>query len=95
MDSFDPTVETLDRESLKRLQLQKLRAMLAEVLPTNAFYGRKLAAAGIQRPEDVGSLKDFSGLPLTTKEELSSDQQAHPPYGTNLTYLPQQYARVH
>jgi len=95
MDSFDPTVETLDRESLKRLQLQKLRAMLAEVLPTNAFYGSKLAAAGILRPEDIGSLEDFGGLGVTTKEELSSDQQAHPPYGTNLTYPPQQYARVH
>ena len=28
----------------------------------------------------------FRNMPFTRKEEIAADQQAHPPYGTNLTY---------
>jgi phenylacetate-CoA ligase len=34
-------------------------------------------------------------LPFTTKAELSEDQAAHPPFGTNLTYPIERYARLH
>ena len=34
-------------------------------------------------------------LPLTTKAELVTDQSAHPPFGTNLTYPLERYVRVH
>jgi phenylacetate-CoA ligase len=82
------------REELSRLQGERLAALLAEVLPGNRFYARKLAAAGL----DVRSLSfpaDLHRLPLTTKAELLADQARHPPYGEILTYPVERYVRLH
>ncbi len=83
------------REELERMQLQKLRDMLAPILETNAFYRHKLKGAGIERPEDVRSLEASRGLPFTTREEFSADQIAHPPFGSNLTFPRRRYIRIH
>ena len=40
-------------------------------------------------------MDDLARLPFTTRAELSADQVAHPPYGTNLTYPPECYTRIH
>jgi phenylacetate-CoA ligase len=92
---LDPFIETLGREALRQIQLKKLHMMLRPVLDGNAFYRRKFGEAGIQSPEDVGGLEDLAKLPLTTKQELSSDQADIPPYGTNLTYPRDAYTRIH
>ena len=76
-------------------QLHRLRKMLASVLETNAFYKQKLTEAGITQPNDVQTLDDYRQLPFTTKEELSTDQVSHPPYGTNLTFPLAQYTCLH
>ena len=83
-----------DRAALARGQLEQLRSLVAELFPANGFYRRKLGAAGVTF--DVASLADFSRrFPLTTKAELVADQQAFPPYGTNLTYPLNCYTRCH
>jgi phenylacetate-CoA ligase len=92
LDSF---VETLDREALTQIQLKKLQTMLSQVLKTNAFSRRKLNEVGVETPEDIRTLEDYRQLPFTTKEELSADQAAHPPYGTNITFPRKQYIRLH
>lgn len=69
--------------------------MLAQVLKSNAFWQRKLKDAGVEEPEDIRTLEDYRQLPFTTKEELSADQEAHPPYGTNITFPRSQYIRIH
>lgn len=75
-------------------QLEQLRTLVAELIPANRFYTRKLQAAGVGF--DVASLADFSArFPFTTKAELVADQQANPPYGTNLTYPLNCYTRFH
>ena len=91
----DKTTRQSETSALSSLQLEKLQRMLAELLKSNAFYRRKLAEANIKAPEDVRSLHDYRHLPFTKKEELSLDQQLHPPYGTNLTYPVDRYVRVH
>jgi len=73
-------------------QLCRLREMLTSVLDTNIFYRRKLTEAGITHPNDIRTSDDYRRLPFTTKREISADQVAHPPYGTNLTLSD---ARVH
>ena len=78
-----------------KTQLHRLREMLAPVLETNAFYQKKLTQAGITHPNDVQTLADYQQLPFTTKEELSADQVAHSPYGTNLTFPLEQYTCLH
>jgi phenylacetate-CoA ligase len=85
---------SLDRTALAALQRDRLQAMLAEILPRNAFYARKLAAANVEAGQ-IRSLADLARLPFTTKAELVADQLAHPPYGTNLTYPLDHYCRLH
>jgi phenylacetate-CoA ligase len=82
------------RAEIESQQLELLRGLVAELIPGNKFYTRKLEGAGVGF--DVASLADFSArFPFTTKAELVADQQAQPPYGTNLTYPLNCYARYH
>jgi phenylacetate-CoA ligase len=87
---FDPATETLPRPQLRALQLNKLQALLAEILPRNAFYARKL---GPHRQLD--DWEAYRGLPFTTKQEIAEDQARHPPFGTNLTYSLERYVKLH
>jgi phenylacetate-CoA ligase len=84
-DAFRP------RADLEQIQGKRLARMLDEVLTRNCFYAAKLGkeAAGVRR------VADLARLPLTTKAELLADQQAHPPYGTALTYPEVRYTRLH
>jgi phenylacetate-CoA ligase len=75
-------------QHLADVQRERLRALLAEVLPHNPFYAAKFAG------HDVSRL-DIRAWPFTTKSELLADQKAHPPYGTNLTFSLAHYTRFH
>ncbi len=94
MPFYDEKVETLPRDELAALQLEKLQAMAKELWGKNQFYTNKWKEAGV-RPEDIKSLDDLSKLPLTLKSELVADQEANAPYGTNLTYPLNDYVRFH
>ncbi len=63
---------------------ERLSALLQYVYGRNPFYTSKLDAAGID-PSSLRFPGDLSKLPLTTKRELIADQQASPPWGTNLS----------
>jgi phenylacetate-CoA ligase len=70
----------------------RLSALIAYIYGRNPFYTNKLEAAGV----DIQSLKfpgDLSKLPFTTKRELVVDQQASPPWGTNLSEPLDAYTR--
>jgi phenylacetate-CoA ligase len=84
--------EDLSRDELSHLQSQRLVHLLAEILPRNRFYARKLAGVD---PASIHSLEDLPRLPFTTKQELLADQEHHPPYGTVLTYPVESYSRLH
>jgi len=82
------------REPIDKAQLSLLRHLLSSIVPGNGFYTPRLKAARL-----TGKLDDLDtftrNLPLTEKHELAADQQAHPPYGTNLTDPLDQYTRFH
>lgn len=83
-----------DRAALEANQLEQLRSLLAELIPANTFYTRKLQRFGVTF--DVASLEDYSArFPFTTKPELVEDQRHNPPFGTNLTYPLKCYTRFH
>ncbi len=84
----------VNRHALEALQREKLRAMVVSILPSNAFYQRKLGAAGVD-PVRLTTLQELKRFPFTTKQELAEDQAAHPLYGTNLTYPLGRYCRLH
>ena len=77
---------------LREYQLTRLRGLLADVLPANRFYARKLAGLD---PAAIRTPADLARLPFTRKAELAADQADHPPYGSNLTFPAERYSRLH
>ena len=92
--SHDEAVERLDREQLAQHQLARLRPMLDVLLAHNPFWRERLRAVGLRGGADIESLADFRRLPFLTKADLVADQEAYPPYGSNLTYPEEHYVRL-
>lgn len=86
--------ESLSRPELAARQLDRLDALLFEVEEKNRFWKSKFNQAGI-KSHDIQSLEDFREIPLLTKQELVDNQNANPPFGTNLTYPLSDYSRLH
>jgi phenylacetate-CoA ligase len=82
--------ETLPREQLAALQLDRLRRTVAGVLRGQPFGAGRLAAAGLAAPGEVGSLEDLARIPFTTKDDL----RAHYPFGL-LAVPRERLVRVH
>jgi phenylacetate-CoA ligase len=61
-------VETLPRSDLERLQLERLRALLARAARV-PLHRDRLAAAGV-RPDAIRALDDLRRLPFTTKADF-------------------------
>jgi len=87
-------VDKLTRDELRSRQERRLRELANAVIPKNAFWTRRFAAAGVAA-DDLKSLEDLARLPLTAKSALVEDQIACPPYGSNLTGPPSQFCRLH
>jgi phenylacetate-CoA ligase len=79
------------RPAMAAGQLAQLRQLLAAVLPANRFYRQKLSGLDTT----ITSLRDLLRFPFTTKQELSDDQRAFPPYGSNLGRPLAHYTRFH
>ena len=60
-------VETISRERMEQLQVERLQSCLANVKEQVAFYSDQLAGTA---PESVQSLGDLSRLPFTNKQDL-------------------------
>jgi phenylacetate-CoA ligase len=73
---WEPDNESMHREELEQLQLERLQATLNRVYGRVPFYRKQLDAAGVA-PEDVVSLGDLARLPFTTKADLRDNY----PYG--------------
>src|SRR5579872_2750393 len=87
-------VDKLTRDELRSRQERQLRERANAVIPKNAFWTRRFAAAGVAA-DSLKSLEDLARLPLTAKSALIEDQIACPPYGSNLTGPPSQFCRLH
>lgn len=92
---FNREIETAGRDELTRHQSARMQTLLREVLASNPFYQKKLRQAGLNDARDFKSLADITHLPFTRKQELVDDQEAHPPFGTDLTYLLNRYIHLH
>ncbi|MCM8784314.1 MAG: phenylacetate--CoA ligase [Candidatus Omnitrophica bacterium] len=66
---WNKDLETLDRDSLKALQLKLLKETVASALKTK-FYKNRLRKAGINSEEDINDLNDLKRIPFTTKDDL-------------------------
>ena len=65
---FNPEVETLSREGIEALQLQRLKETVAHCM-NSPFYKKRFEEAGIT-PDDIKTLEDIKKIPFTTKADL-------------------------
>ena len=66
---WNKPVETMGREQLRDLQLERLRATINSVYANVPFYREKMQKKGIL-PGDIKSLENLRDLPITTKQDL-------------------------
>jgi phenylacetate-CoA ligase len=87
-----PLDECLDPDERQVRQAARLSRLLASIHGRNAFYTRKLDAAGV-RPGASVDIQQLDTLPFTTKSELVQDQDSHGPWGTALSEPLDRYTR--
>ena len=76
MPIWNPQMETLPREEIEQVQIERLQSILNRAYRSVPFYRRVFEEQGIV-PEDIGSLGDLARLPFTTKDDLRENA----PYG--------------
>ena len=67
---WDREAETLPRQRLEDLQLERLRSTLARQLEVVPLMRERLKAVGVSSAQDVQSLDDLARLPFTHKTDL-------------------------
>ncbi|MBF0480467.1 MAG: phenylacetate--CoA ligase [Desulfovibrionaceae bacterium] len=73
---FEAKCETMAREDLEQLQLERLQSVLTRVARNVPYYRKKFDALGID-PDDFRDLSDVARLPFTDKGVLQDNY----PYG--------------
>jgi len=91
---YDTHIETLPRDELKKLQLQRLRWQVERCYHLSPFYRERLDKAGV-RPDDIKSLDDIRRIPVVTKQELRAEQQEHPPFGRYMVADKSDWGELH
>jgi phenylacetate-CoA ligase len=66
---WDQSAETMTRQELEKLQLQRLQDTVQRVAKQVPFYQQKFAELGVH-PDDIRSLEDVRRLPFTTGVDL-------------------------
>jgi phenylacetate-CoA ligase len=69
---WNPAVETMPREQLRELQLQRLKETVRRAYEKVPFYREKFKASGLE-PGDIKSLDDLARLPFTLKDDLRNN----------------------
>ncbi len=86
---FNPDMETLPLEKLRKLQSERLKKLVAYVYKNVPFYKQQLDKSGIQ-PASINDIRDIVHLPFTRKEDLRTNY----PYG--LMAVPRErWRRIH
>ena len=65
---LDPELETMSREQITALQVERLKATVAHCM-NNPIYKERLEKAGVT-PENITSIDDIRRIPFTTKQDL-------------------------
>ena len=65
---FNPEFETMSREQIEALQLERLQKTVRHCM-NSPFYKKRFEEIGL-RPEDIKSLDDLKKIPFTTKQDL-------------------------
>ena len=91
---YDPEIETMDRDKLENLQLERFKWQMRRCYQNSQFYREKFDEAGV-KPEDIKTLADLIRVPVVTKQELREEQASHPPFGRYTVSPPEHWREVH
>ncbi len=86
---WNPKFETMARQELEQLQLERLKSLVARVYEKIPFYRQAFQENGIS-PDSIQSLADLSKLPFTSKQDFRDNY----PFGL-LAVSMEQICRVH
>ena len=86
---WEEDIETMPREALKALQLQRLKKTL-RIASRSPYYGKVFRDNGISA-DDIHSLDDIRRLPFTTK----ADMRANYPFGLVAGDMRRDGVRIH
>ena len=86
---WDRDVETASRDTLRRLQLERLRATVERAYHRVPLFRRRMEDRGLA-PDDLRHLEDLARLPFMTKQDLRD----HYPFGLFAEPL-QRVVRIH
>jgi phenylacetate-CoA ligase len=86
---WEPEFECMERDTIRRLQLERLQDVVRRVYQQVPFYQKKFNDAGV-KPEDIRHLEDLAKLPFTIKNDLRDNY----PYGMFAVPL-KEVVRIH
>ena len=89
-----PGIETMHPQERDVLILAKLREQVRYAYRNSGFYREFYDDAPVD-PDYLGSLEEFSKLPILSKEDIRREQEEHPPYGRFLCVPSTDVFRVH
>ncbi len=76
MRMFDPAIETMPREEMRKLQLERLKSTVKQCYERVPMYRQRMDEMGVH-PEDIRTLEDAAMLPFTVKDDVRDNY----PYG--------------
>lgn len=86
---WEEAIETMPREQLRELQLQRLRKSI-RIAANSPYYGKVFREHGIV-PEEIRTVEDIRKIPFTTK----ADMRANYPFGLVAGNMLEDGVRIH
>ena len=69
MKCWDPRIEEMPREDLRKLQYRLLKTLVYRLYSFSPFYHERMRAGGVH-PDDIRTLEDIRKLPFMVKRDL-------------------------
>lgn len=91
---WNPKIETLPKEDLRRLQLEKLRRLATFANEKSPFHRKRFQAAGFD-PSQLRTLDDLRRIPVMDRAAWMASQKEQPLFGDLLTRQREHAIRYH
>ncbi len=91
---YEPSIETLPRRELERIQLERLKWQITRCYEKSEFYRERFDKAGVH-PSHLEKLSDITRFPVIKKEDLRKEQADYPPFGRYLMASPFSMRELH
>src|SRR5258706_15311844 len=80
-DAWSTALDFASADKLRAIQSAKLPVAVRFAYECIPFYRKKFDKLGLE-PGDIRDIDDLARIPITTKQEMADDVEAHPPWGT-------------